>query len=143
MKNLLRTKSAVFTLGLALAFGVVTARADEEKPTTHHRRHAKVEKAESTAHSRPAASATSRKPLPSIDGRNSQSTEGNAAGVANGTEYRVPTGSRIPRHYNRRGTTTDTFGNSTIIDHNDQRFQEQNTPGDILRTVPGVSVRGR
>ena len=143
MKKLLHTKFTAALLGAALVFSVATARADDDKSVVHrHHHHTKAEKARTATQSRPAARAASEKLIPTRDGRNSQSTEGSAGGVANGPEYRVPTGSQIPRHYNRRGTTTDSFGDTTIIDQNDQRFQEQNTVGGVLRTVPSLQVGG-
>ena len=142
MKRTLHIEFALFLLGAALIFSVATVHADDEKATVHHRHHAKVEKAQAVTQSRPAVKATGGKLIPTRDGRHSQDTEGNAAGVANGPEYRVPTGSQIPRKYNRRGTTTDSFDNTTIIDQNDQRFQEQDKVSEILRTDPSLQVRG-
>ncbi len=144
MKTSFYIKPAIYAVAAVLAFSPsVTHADDEKKPVKRHgHRLVKTEKAAKATAARPASKATTRDRLPAQDGRNSQDTQGNSAGVANGPEYRVPTGSHIPRHYNRRGTTTDSYDNSTIIDENDQRFRQHDTPSEILRTDPSISVRG-
>ena len=80
--------------------------------------------------------------LPTQDDRNAREVAGNTVGGANGEEYRVPTGSLIPRKYHRRGYTTDDQDPRFVYDQNDIRLQSAENVSDSLRTVPGISVRG-
>lgn len=141
MKTFLRSKPAIAALGAALALITSIARADDQAQTRHHRRPAKAHKA--------AASVTENRSIvrsngqiPTRDDRNAQEVQGGQVGGANGTEYRVPTGSHLPRRYDRKGYTTDSQDSSFIYDQNDQRLRSTNNVGDSLRSVPGLSVRG-
>ncbi len=89
-----------------------------------------------------APSANTSGPIPTRDGRNSQYVAGNTVGGGTGSEYSVPTGSQIPRRYNRAGYTTDAPDPAFVYDHDDIRVQSTNTVGDQLRNVPGVNVAG-
>ena len=89
-----------------------------------------------------APSANTSGPIPTRDGRNSQYVAGNTVGGGTGSEYSVPTGSQIPRRYNRAGYTTDAPDPAFVYDHDDIRVQSTNTVGDSLRSVPGVNVAG-
>ena len=80
--------------------------------------------------------------IPTRDDRNSKEVFGGAANGGSGSEHRVPTGSALPKHYNRRAHTTDNEDNEYIVDKNDQRVQGKNNVGDTLRNIPGVTVRG-
>lgn len=147
MKISYRAKSLVFALGAALAFGSVTARADDEKPVRHHHHAAKaraerIEKAETANRNDHSTKLPGKATIPTRDDRNSLETPGGRTGGANGPEYRVPTGSQLPHRYNRKGYSTDDDRNSFILDKNDQRIQSRNSVGETLRTVPGVTVRG-
>ncbi len=94
-------------------------------------------------HRGPAATAASNSGrIPTADGRNAQYQPGNAIGGANGPEYAVRTGSRIPQDQNRRGYITDSPDNTYVIDQNDDRLQNAQEPSEALRLVPGLSVRG-
>ncbi len=89
-----------------------------------------------------APSANTSGTIPTKDGRNSQYVAGNTVGGGTGSEYSVPTGSQIPRRYNRAGYTTDAPDPSFVYDHDDIRVQSTNTVQDQLRNVPGVNVAG-
>ena len=80
--------------------------------------------------------------IPTRDDRNSTDVAGGPTGGGSGAEYRVPTGSNLPKNYNRTAYTTDNDDPSYVYDQNDIRIQSTNTVGDSLRTVPGVSVPG-
>lgn len=96
----------------------------------------------SNSHRADTAGGTASGSIPTKDGRNSQYVAGNTVGGATGQEYSVPTGSQIPRHYNRQGYTTDNPDPSFVYDQNDIRVQSQNDVSDGLRSVPGVNVGG-
>lgn len=143
MKTFLSNKSLAFALGAVLLL-TVNARADDETSRPHHHR-PKVHKeaaVEIKKHSTARGVARPAGQIPTRDDRNSQEVTGGAVGGANGPEYRVPTGSHLPRHYNRKGYTTDDDQDTFIYDKNDQRLRSTNNVGDSLRSVPGVSVRG-
>lgn len=128
-------------VGAVVLFAARPANADEPK----HKRHARTEQADTQAETRSgtvARTGDNTGKIPTRDGRHSTSVEGGLAGGVNGRETRVPTGSNIPQTYNRRGHTTDDGNNRFIIDENDQRIRRTDNPGDILRTIPGVTVRG-
>lgn len=80
--------------------------------------------------------------IPTRNGQDSQSVAGNEVGGANGQEYRVVTGSNIPRVYNRRGYSTDSADPVEIYDENDIRFRSQTDTGNVLRTIPSATVSG-
>lgn len=141
MKSNFFHQSIAVGVGAVLLFAVHNASADEPK----HKRHARAEQTSAYTETRSgtvAKSADGTGKIPTRDGRHSTSVEGGLAGGANGQETRVPTGSNIPQTYNRRGHTTDDGNNRFIIDENDQRIRRTDNPGDILRTIPGVTVRG-
>ena len=146
MKNLFPKKASVSLLAAALTFSVSTLKAGEEQTTVHHRHHhktaAKTSYATSDSPTVKKVDTTQRGLIPTRDDRHSQEVEGGLTGGANGAENRVPTGSLLPERYDRRGSTTNGRENSTIIDQNDQRIQENNSVGDTLRSVPSLSVRG-
>ena len=141
MKSNILQKSAVLCIGATFALSAVSARADEPKKddttTTTHKHVA----AKATHHAKPAEK-TITTAIPTAGGRNAKYVTGGTLGGGTGPEYAVPTGSHIPRAYNRRGYTTDSPYNEFIIDQNDQRFQNSDTVGGALRQVPGVSVGG-
>ena len=144
MKTMLRTKSTAFLLSAAFVCSVASVRADDPKPVTHHH-HVKTVKADSADqdarrdHSTRVEGANT---IPTRDDRNSREVFGGAANGGSGPEYRVPTGSQLPKHYNRRAHTTDNEDNEYIVDKNDQRVQSKNNVGDTLRNIPGVTVSG-
>ena len=141
MKSNFLFQSIAAGVGAVLLFAVRTASADEPK----HKRHARAEQTNTQTETRSGAvakSGDSTGKIPTRDGRHSTSVEGGLAGGANGQDTRLPTGSHIPQTYNRRGYVTDDANNRFIIDENDQRIRRTDNPGDILRTIPGVTVRG-
>lgn len=132
----------------SLAFGAMSARADDEQPAVHHH-HAKatktgekLSKQDVVTREHPATKVKGSNIIPTRDDRNSQEVLGHDLGGANGPEYRVPTGSNIPKRYNRRGYTTDSDQNSFIIDKNDQRLRSHDNVGEAVRSIPGVNVSG-
>ena len=148
MKINILQKSAAMCVGMAFVLSAASARADEPKKddttttTTHKRTTAKTK---TTTPAKPAAkvaAAPPAAPIPTKEGRDAKYVSGGTLGGANGPEYAVPTGSHIPRAYNRRGYTTDSPFNTVIIDQNDQRFQNSDTVGGVLHQVPGVSLGG-
>ena len=150
MKINILQKSAAMCVGVVFVVCAVSARADEPKKddtattTTTHKRVA----TKTAHHARPvvkpatAVAAAPTAPIPTKEGRDAKYVSGGTLGGGNGPEYAVPTGSLIPRAYNRRGYTTDSPFNTFIIDQNDQRFQNSDTVQGVLRQVPGVNVGG-
>ena len=144
MKTNILHRAVAVGVGAALLFAVSQTSADEPKP----KRRAKTEKAH-TEKPQAEHSTTTAKPVnpnngrfPTADGRNSTSADGHGVGGATAQETRVPTGSLIPRTYQRRGYTTDSQDNSFIYDQNDIRLRSTNTVQDSLRTVPGLTISG-
>ena len=148
MKTDILQKSAAMCIAVAFVVSAVSARADEPKKddtattTTHKRVATKKMHHAKPAEKVTAAAATPTAPIPTRGGRDAKYVSGGTLGGANGPEYAVPTGSLIPRAYNRRGYTTDSPFNTVIIDQNDQRFQNSDTVGGVLHQVPGVSIGG-
>ena len=143
MKIPLRSKSAILLLGAALVFSTATVRADDPAPVKRH--HTKVDPNQDTTSSARTDHSTRIKgdsTIPTRDDRNSKDVFGGAANGGSGAEYRVPTGSQLPKHYNRRAHVTDNEDQDYIVDKNDQRIQSKNNVGDALRNIPGVTVRG-
>lgn len=141
MKSNFLHQSIAVGVGAVLLFAVQRAHADEPK----HKRHSRAEQTstQTTNHSGTVAkTADGTGKIPTVDGLHSTSAKGGLVGGANGQETRVPTGSLIPQTYNRRGYTTDDGNNRFIIDDNDQRIRRTDNPGEILRSIPGVTVRG-
>ena len=126
----------------------MAARADDPKKedtaaTTTHKHVA----AKATHHAKPAEKvastvATPHAQIPTKEGRDAKYVSGGTLGGGNGPEYAVPTGSLIPRAYNRRGYTTDSPFNTVIIDQNDRRFRSWDTGGGFLIRVRGASFGG-
>ena len=144
MKIFLRAKSLVLVLGATLALTTTVARADDESPKLHTRtkKAAKVAKSDVVTRSNPRKTIKGSDSIPTRDDRHSQEVNGGPVGGANGPEYRVPTGSNLPKRYNRRGYTTDSDQNSFIFDKNDQRLRSHNNVSEALRLVPGLNVGG-
>ncbi len=132
-----------------VALGAASARAGEPKKTddttsttktanvSHHKKHtdAKTASYVQTGHQNDA-------PIPTKDGRHATYAPGRELGGSDGAEHAVLTGSKIPRTYQRRGYSTDTYGDHTIIDQNDIRLQTADKPSDALRLDPSITMRG-
>ncbi len=129
---------AVLGIGAALLFSVTSARADDPNPKKQTSTEARDD-----ASFTPAKTYRSGKKKPSIDGRNSTSAKSDTVGGANGKETRVPTGTHLPKTYQRKSYVSDLNPSTTVIDQNDIRLQNSESVGDTLRQVPGVSVGGR
>ena len=128
----------VLGVGAALLLSTHVARADDPKP----RKKTATEKQEE-ANYIPPKDRRSGKNKPSIDGRNSTSAKTNTVGGApGGRETRVPTGTNLPKTYERKGYTSDRDPTTEIYDHNDIRFKNTDTPSEALRQVPGINVGG-
>ncbi len=138
MKSILLQNCVVLGVGAALLFSVSSARADDPKP----KRQTSTETRDDSSYT-PAKAYRSGKKKPSVDGRNATSAKNDTVGGANGQETRVPTGSHLPKTYQRKGYTTDRDPSTTIIDQNDIRFRNSDTVSDTLRQVPGVNIGGR
>ena len=129
--------------GAALVFSTASARAgDDTKTTVHHKHHPKTAAVDRSAEADHSTRVKGADTIPTRDDRNSKEVSGGAAGGATGPEYRVPTGSMLPKHYDRHAHTTNTDDNTYIVDKQDQRIQDHNNLGDTLRDIPGVTVRG-
>ncbi len=138
MKSIILQNCAVLGVGAALLFSVNSARADDPKP-----KHETSTEAHDDNSFTPAKAYRSGKKKPSIDGRNSTSAKSDTVGGASGRETRVPTGSHLPKTYQRKGYTSDRDPTTTVIDQNDIRFHNSDTVSDTLRQVPGVNIGGR
>ena len=114
------------------------SRADDPKP----KRQTTVETQDNSSFT-PVKSRRSGKRKPSIDGRNSTSAKTNTVGGApGGQETRIPTGTNLPKTYQRAGYTSNRDPSTEIYDHNDIRFKNTDSVSDALRQVPGVNVGG-
>ena len=145
MKTSFRAETATLLLSVALVLTTSAVRADDPQPVkTKHHHQTKTAKAEQTKDSDIAKNhmLKGRDTIPTQDDKNSKEVAGHVTGGGNGPEYRVPTGSHIPREYNRRAYTNDTEPSTYIYDKNDQRLQESNSVQNSLRSVPGVNVGG-
>ena len=143
MKSNFLRKTAVLCAGAVIASGIVAARADEPKKddstTIHHKKAVtKTQHATKIADKKTTGPGT----IPTKDGRNSQYVPGRGVGGSTGPEYSVLTGSHIPRRYDQRGYTTNTYDDHFIYDQNDIRLQSARSPEDALRAIPGLTVRG-
>ena len=122
----------------ALLLSASVSRADDPKP----KKKTATEKQEE-ANFIPAKDRRSGKNKPSVDGRNSTSAKTNTVGGApGGRETRVPTGTNLPKTYERKGYTSDRDPSTNIYDRNDIRFKDSDTPSEALRQVPGINVGG-
>ncbi len=128
----------VLSVGAASLLIANPAHADDPKPKRQN-----ITESHDNSNFTPAKDARSGKNKPSIDGRNSTSAKSNAVGGApGGQETRVPTGTHLPKTYQRKGYTSDRDPSTNIYDQNDIRFKNSNTVSDVLRQVPGVNVGG-
>ncbi len=128
---------AVLGVGTALVLSASVARADEPKPKRQT-----TSEAQDEASYTPVKSRRSGKNKPSVDGRNSTSAKSNTVGGASGRETRVPTGTNLPKTYQRKGYTSDRDPSTNVYDQNDIRFKNSDSVSDALRQVPGVNVGG-
>ena len=130
---------AVLGIGAAFLLSASATRADDPKP----KKKTATEKQEE-ANYIPPKDRRSGRHKPSVDGRNSTSAKTNTVGGApSGRETRIPTGTNLPKTYERKGYTSDRDPSTNIYDRNDIRFKDSDTPGDALRQVPGITVGGQ
>ena len=129
---------AIYSVGAALLLGANLAQADDPKLKRQN-----ATEAHDDGSYTPVKSRRSGKNKPSIDGRNSTSAKTNTVGGApSGQETRVPTGTHLPKTYQRKGYTSDRDPSTNIYDQNDIRFKNSDSVSETLRQVPGVNVGG-